>query len=202
MTLAKTTAVNGANATVFVSVIPPEHEELTLHGLRHAASHLRTAVGRQVRMRRVPALAFKRDPSLKTQVQRTENELMRAYGVSRHTVRAAVQDLKSRGIVSSQQGQGSKVNHLSYVGDAEVGSGVNIGAGTITCNYDGANKHKTVIEDGAFIGSNSALVAPVTVGAGATVGAGSVISKDAPQDKLTLTRARQISLDWKRPTKK
>jgi len=99
-------------------------------------------------------------------------------------------------------GQGSKVNHLSYIGDTQIGAGVNIGAGTITCNYDGANKHKTVIADHAFIGSNTALVAPVTVGANATIGAGSVISKDAPQDKLTLTRAKQVSLDWQRPRKK
>jgi len=105
-------------------------------------------------------------------------------------------------IKKSVIGQGSKVNHLSYIGDTEIGAGVNIGAGTITCNYDGANKHKTVIADHAFIGSNTALVAPVTVGANATIGAGSVISKDAPEDKLTLTRAKQVSLDWQRPTKK
>jgi len=105
-------------------------------------------------------------------------------------------------IKKSVIGQGSKVNHLSYIGDTEIGAGVNIGAGTITCNYDGANKHKTVIADHAFIGSNTALVAPVTVGANATIGAGSVISKDAPEDKLTLTRAKQVSLDWQRPKKK
>ncbi|MFM1891028.1 MAG: bifunctional UDP-N-acetylglucosamine pyrophosphorylase/Glucosamine-phosphate N-acetyltransferase [Pseudomonadota bacterium] len=106
-------------------------------------------------------------------------------------------------IKQSLIGQGSKVNHLTYVGDAEIGAGVNIGAGTITCNYDGANKHKTVIGDRAFIGSNTALVAPVTVGAGATIGAGSVITKGAPADKLTLTRARQLTLDgWQRPVKK
>ena len=105
-------------------------------------------------------------------------------------------------IKKSVVGLGSKVNHLSYVGDSEIGAGVNIGAGTITCNYDGANKHKTEIADGAFIGSNTALVAPVKVGPGATIGAGSVISKDAPEEKLTLTRAKQISLNWQRPTKK
>lgn len=105
-------------------------------------------------------------------------------------------------IKKSVIGQGSKVNHLSYIGDSEIGAGVNIGAGTITCNYDGAYKHKTVIEDNAFIGSNTALVAPVTVGAGATIGAGSVISRDAPQEQLTLTRAKQVSLNWQRPTKK
>ena len=98
---------------------------------------------------------------------------------------------------------GSKVNHLSYIGDAEIGSGVNVGAGTITCNYDGANKHVTVIDDGAFIGSNTALVAPVHVGAGATIGAGSVISRDAPEGCLTLTRAPQVTKDgWERPRKK
>ena len=100
-------------------------------------------------------------------------------------------------------GEGSKANHLSYLGDAVVGSGVNIGAGTITCNYDGVNKSTTTIEDGAFIGSNSALVAPVTIGEGATIGAGSVIGKDAPAGKLTLTRSRQETLDdWTRPIKK
>jgi bifunctional UDP-N-acetylglucosamine pyrophosphorylase/glucosamine-1-phosphate N-acetyltransferase len=104
-------------------------------------------------------------------------------------------------IKKSVVGLGSKVNHLSYIGDTEIGAGVNIGAGTITCNYDGANKHKTIIEDRAFIGSNSALVAPVTIGRGATIGAGSVIGRDAPGEKLTLTRAKQVSVDWRRPTK-
>lgn len=105
-------------------------------------------------------------------------------------------------IKKSVIGQGSKVNHLSYVGDSEVGAGVNIGAGTITCNYDGVNKHKTIVGDRAFIGSNTALVAPVTVGEGATIGAGSVIGKDAPADKLTLSRAKQMTLDgWQRPKK-
>jgi bifunctional UDP-N-acetylglucosamine pyrophosphorylase/glucosamine-1-phosphate N-acetyltransferase len=84
-----------------------------------------------------------------------------------------------------------------------LGADVNIGAGTITCNYDGANKHQTVIEDGVFVGSNTALVAPVTLHHGATMGAGSTISKDAPPDALTLSRARQSSISgWKRPTKK
>jgi len=105
-------------------------------------------------------------------------------------------------IKKSVVGQGSKVNHLSYIGDTEIGEGVNIGAGTITCNYDGANKHLTEIGDRAFIGSNTALVAPVKVGADATIGAGSVIGKDAPEDKLTLTRAKQVSMNWRRPTKK
>lgn len=99
-------------------------------------------------------------------------------------------------------GEGSKANHLSYIGDAEVGTGVNIGAGTITCNYDGVNKHATTIEDGAFIGSNTALVAPVRVGKGATIGAGSVITRDAPEDELTLARSRQTTVaGWRRPTK-
>ena len=97
---------------------------------------------------------------------------------------------------------GSKVNHLSYIGDCEIGVGVNVGAGTITCNYDGANKHLTRIGEGAFIGSNTALVAPVTIGAGATIGAGSVISRDAPADQLSLTRAPQTTIDgWQRPKK-
>ncbi len=98
---------------------------------------------------------------------------------------------------------GSKVNHLSYIGDAEVGKDVNIGAGTITCNYDGANKFKTIIGDGAFIGSDTQLVAPVTVGAGATLGAGTTLTHDATAEKLTISRARQTSIDgWKRPVKK
>ncbi|MCL4139926.1 UNVERIFIED_CONTAM: hypothetical protein GTU68_060154 [Idotea baltica] len=100
-------------------------------------------------------------------------------------------------------GEGSKVNHLSYVGDSEVGSNVNVGAGTITANYDGANKHKTVIADGASIGSNSVLVAPVTVNKDATVGAGSTISKDVPADILTFTRAKRTDITgWTRPVKK
>lgn len=99
-------------------------------------------------------------------------------------------------------GQGSKANHLTYLGDSEVGRGVNIGAGTITCNYDGVNKHLTRIGDGAFIGSNSALVAPVSIGADATIGAGSVITHDAPDGELTVARGRQQTYDgWKRPTK-
>ena len=105
-------------------------------------------------------------------------------------------------IKKSRVGPGSKVNHLTYVGDAEIGRGVNVGAGTITCNYDGANKFKTVIGDGAFIGSNTALVAPVTVGAGATIGAGSVITSDAPPEQLTLARGRQVTIPgWQRPRK-
>jgi bifunctional UDP-N-acetylglucosamine pyrophosphorylase/glucosamine-1-phosphate N-acetyltransferase len=106
-------------------------------------------------------------------------------------------------IKNARLGSGSKANHLSYVGDAEVGNRVNIGAGTITCNYDGANKHRTTIEDEAFIGSNTALVAPVTIHRGATVGAGSTLSKDAPPDSLTVSRARQVTVKgWKRPVKK
>jgi bifunctional UDP-N-acetylglucosamine pyrophosphorylase / glucosamine-1-phosphate N-acetyltransferase len=100
-------------------------------------------------------------------------------------------------------GYGSKINHLSYIGDSDIGQKVNIGAGTITCNYDGVNKHKTVIGDGAFIGSDTQLVAPVTVGAGATIGAGSTITKDAPAEQLTLSRSSQVSFArWQRPGKK
>lgn len=101
----------------------------------------------------------------------------------------------------AQIGVESKVNHLSYVGDAIIGDGVNIGAGTITCNYDGANKHQTVIEDGAFIGSGSNLVAPVTVGKNATVGAGTTLRKDADPDKLVLTKGKHQSVEWRRPVK-
>lgn len=100
-------------------------------------------------------------------------------------------------------GKGSKINHLSYVGDATLGENVNIGAGTITCNYDGVNKHQTTIGDGAFVGSNSSLVAPVKIGAGSTVGAGSTINKEVEKDTLAVTRAPQKShKDWQRPTKK
>jgi bifunctional UDP-N-acetylglucosamine pyrophosphorylase / glucosamine-1-phosphate N-acetyltransferase len=100
-------------------------------------------------------------------------------------------------------GAGSKANHLAYIGDSEVGKNVNIGAGTITCNYDGVSKSKTIIGDGAFIGSDSTLVAPVTIGAGAYIGAGSTITKEAPEGKLTLTRAKQLTVDaWKPPKKK
>ena len=99
-------------------------------------------------------------------------------------------------------GPGSKVNHLTYLGDAEIGAGVNVGAGTITCNYDGANKHKTVVDDGAFIGSNSSLVAPVRIGKGATVGAGSAVGRDVPDGGLCLTRApRKDVSNWRRPVK-
>ena len=103
---------------------------------------------------------------------------------------------------NTRVGVGSKANHLTYLGDAVIGAGVNVGAGTITCNYDGANKFTTTIEDGAFIGSNSALVAPVTIGAGATIGAGSTIPREAPAGKLTVARERQATLDgWRRPVK-
>ncbi len=98
---------------------------------------------------------------------------------------------------------GSKINHLSYVGDCSIGKAVNIGAGTITCNYDGANKHRTVIGDNAFIGSDTQLVAPVEVGAGATIGAGSTITQNTPPDMLSLSRSKQVSVKgWKRPVKK
>jgi bifunctional UDP-N-acetylglucosamine pyrophosphorylase/glucosamine-1-phosphate N-acetyltransferase len=98
---------------------------------------------------------------------------------------------------------GSKANHLTYLGDSIVGKGVNVGAGSISCNYDGANKWQTVIEDGAFIGSGNMLVAPVRIGQGATTGAGSTITKDAPAGQLTLARGKQVTLEgWKRPVKK
>jgi bifunctional UDP-N-acetylglucosamine pyrophosphorylase/glucosamine-1-phosphate N-acetyltransferase len=100
-------------------------------------------------------------------------------------------------------GRGSKVNHLSYIGDTEMGAGVNIGAGTITCNYDGVNKSQTVIEDGVFIGSDTQLVAPIRVARNAVIGAGSTITRDAPADKLTISRAKQVTIDaWSRPRKK
>ncbi|PKM12815.1 MAG: UDP-N-acetylglucosamine diphosphorylase/glucosamine-1-phosphate N-acetyltransferase [Gammaproteobacteria bacterium HGW-Gammaproteobacteria-10] len=106
-------------------------------------------------------------------------------------------------IKKSTVAEGSKVNHLSYIGDSIIGSRVNIGAGTITCNYDGVNKFQTIIEDDVFIGSNSQLVAPVTIGKNATIGAGSTITQNTPQDQLTLARARQISIaTWQRPVKK
>lgn len=105
-------------------------------------------------------------------------------------------------IKKSTLGKGTKANHLSYIGDATVGSSVNIGAGTITCNYDGVNKYQTTIGDNAFIGSNSSLIAPVSIGSNAIVGAGSIISKDAPDDKLTLARSKQVTIDnYKRKDK-
>ena len=105
-------------------------------------------------------------------------------------------------VKNSEIAKGSKANHLSYIGDSTVGSRVNIGAGTITCNYDGANKHRTVIEDDVFIGSGTQLVAPVTVGKGSTIGAGSTITRDAPEGELTLSRSKQVTVaGWKRPTK-
>ncbi len=105
-------------------------------------------------------------------------------------------------VKASRVGAGSKANHLAYVGDASVGARVNIGAGTITCNYDGVNKHRTEIEDDAFIGSDTQLVAPVRVGRGATIGAGTTVTRDAPPDQLTVSRARQITIPgWKRPVK-
>jgi bifunctional UDP-N-acetylglucosamine pyrophosphorylase/glucosamine-1-phosphate N-acetyltransferase len=106
-------------------------------------------------------------------------------------------------IKATELGTGSKANHLTYLGDTRVGRNVNIGAGTITCNYDGAEKHRTVIEDDAFIGSDSQLVAPVTIGRGATIGAGTTVTRDAPAGELTISRARQVSVpDWQRPVKK
>ena len=106
-------------------------------------------------------------------------------------------------IKNSSISTGTKANHLSYIGDSIVGKNVNIGAGTITCNYDGANKHQTIIEDDVFIGSDTQLIAPVTVAKGATIGAGSTITKTAPPESLTLSRAKQMSIsNWKRPVKK
>ncbi len=105
-------------------------------------------------------------------------------------------------VKKSELHRGAKANHLTYLGDATIGEKVNVGAGTITCNYDGANKWRTEIGAGAFIGSGSMLVAPVKIGAGATIGAGSTITKDAPDDKLTLERSKQLTLvGWKRPVK-
>ncbi|MEO8331791.1 MAG: bifunctional UDP-N-acetylglucosamine diphosphorylase/glucosamine-1-phosphate N-acetyltransferase GlmU [Gallionella sp.] len=105
-------------------------------------------------------------------------------------------------VKNSEIASHSKANHLSYIGDSTVGSRVNVGAGTITCNYDGANKHRTIIEDDVFIGSDTQLVAPVTVGKGATIGAGSTITSDAPAGELTLGRGRQVTIaGWKRPQK-
>ena len=106
-------------------------------------------------------------------------------------------------VKKSTIGKGSKVSHLSYVGDTTIGSEVNIGAGVITCNYDGVNKHQTTIEDGAFVGSDTQLIAPVTIGKNATIGAGSTITKDVPDNQLSLSRSKQTTLkNWQRPTKK
>ena len=106
-------------------------------------------------------------------------------------------------VKASNIGEGSKANHLSYVGDSDVGRNVNVGAGTITCNYDGVNKHRTVIEDDVFIGSDTQLVAPVRVGKGATIGAGTTLTQDAPAGRLTLSRPRQTTIaNWLRPEKK
>jgi bifunctional UDP-N-acetylglucosamine pyrophosphorylase/glucosamine-1-phosphate N-acetyltransferase len=98
--------------------------------------------------------------------------------------------------------EGSKVNHLAYVGDAEIGRRVNVGAGTITCNYDGAFKHKTVLEDDVFVGSDTQLVAPVRVGRGTTIGAGTTVTEDVPEDRLVISRVRQKTISgWRRPRK-
>lgn len=105
-------------------------------------------------------------------------------------------------VKNSQIALGSKANHLSYIGDSIVGKNVNIGAGTITCNYDGANKHQTIIEDDVFIGSDTQLIAPVKISKGSTIGAGSTITKEAPENQLTLSRSKQLSIaGWKRPQK-
>ncbi|HGG59620.1 MAG TPA: UDP-N-acetylglucosamine diphosphorylase/glucosamine-1-phosphate N-acetyltransferase [Gammaproteobacteria bacterium] len=106
-------------------------------------------------------------------------------------------------IKKSEVGEGSKVNHLSYIGDTHIGQHTNIGAGTITCNYDGVNKHQTTIGDDVFVGSNTALVAPIVVESGATIGAGSTITRDAPANTLNLGRAKQVTIEtWKRPRKR
>jgi bifunctional UDP-N-acetylglucosamine pyrophosphorylase / glucosamine-1-phosphate N-acetyltransferase len=106
-------------------------------------------------------------------------------------------------VKASRIGKGSKANHLSYIGDSEIGSGVNVGAGTITCNYDGAAKNRTIIEDDCFIGSDTTLVAPVRIARGSYIGAGSTINKDTPAGQLTVARARQVSVpSWKPPKKK
>ena len=106
-------------------------------------------------------------------------------------------------IKNSLVDKGTKINHLSYIGDSEIGKNVNIGAGTITCNYDGVNKHKTIIEDDVFVGSNTQIVAPLKVGKGATIGAGSTITKDVPKNDLTLSRAQQKTISgWAKPVKK
>ena len=105
-------------------------------------------------------------------------------------------------VKASTIGANSKANHLSYIGDSEVGRNVNVGAGTITCNYDGVNKHRTVIEDDVFIGSDSQLIAPVRVRRGATLAAGTTLTRDAPENQLTLSRVQQVSVPtWKRPVK-
>jgi bifunctional UDP-N-acetylglucosamine pyrophosphorylase/glucosamine-1-phosphate N-acetyltransferase len=104
-------------------------------------------------------------------------------------------------VKNSKINSNSKANHLAYVGDSLVGARVNIGAGTITCNYDGVNKHQTIIEDDVFIGSDTQLVAPVRVGRGATLGAGTTLTKDAPANQLTVSRAKQLSIQWQRPVK-
>jgi bifunctional UDP-N-acetylglucosamine pyrophosphorylase/glucosamine-1-phosphate N-acetyltransferase len=105
-------------------------------------------------------------------------------------------------IKATQMGNGSKANHLAYLGDSSIGNKVNIGAGTITCNYDGANKYKTIIEDDVFVGSDTQLVAPVTIGAGGTIGAGSTITRDTPPGELTVSRSKQVTVSgWQRPVK-
>jgi len=105
-------------------------------------------------------------------------------------------------VKNSTLADGAKANHLAYLGDATVGQRVNFGAGSITANYDGANKHRTEIGDDVHVGSNCVLVAPITLGAGATIGGGSTVTRDAPAGQLTVTRARQMSLaNWKRPIK-
>ena len=125
---------------------------------------------------------------------------MRGCGRARASLTRCTSAISSR---SSRVGKGSKANHLAYIGDSEVGANVNVGAGTITCNYDGANKNRTVIEDDCFIGSDATLVAPVRIARGSYIGAGSTITKNTPAGQLTVARAKQVSIpSWKPPKKK
>ncbi|NDG90286.1 MAG: bifunctional N-acetylglucosamine-1-phosphate uridyltransferase/glucosamine-1-phosphate acetyltransferase [Burkholderiaceae bacterium] len=140
----------------------------------------------------VIAMAVRDGVPIRTSQAKNEYEIL---GVNSRDQLAALERQIQR------QRAAAKANHLAYVGDSIVGARVNIGAGTITCNYDGVNKHQTIIEDDVFIGSDTQLVAPVKVGKGATLGAGTTLTKDAPAGKLTVSRAKQVSLDWQRPIK-
>lgn len=156
-----------------------------------------------------------RDSELGLQVEVRANSVIEGASVGDHCVIGPFARLRPDAVLAShahignfveikksQIGEGTKINHLSYIGDSEIGSKVNIGAGTITCNYDGVNKHKTIIGDKAFVGSGTELVAPVMIGAGATIGAGSTITEDAPAEQLTVARARQHTIQhWRRPEK-
>ena len=127
---------------------------------------------------------------------------MRVCGPARRSTRKCTSAISSRSR-QARSGRGAKANHLAYIGDATVGANVNYGAGAIVANYDGVNKHATIIGDNASIGSNCVLVAPVTIGAGATIGGGSTIAQDAPPGELTVARAKQVTVSgWQRPAKK